>query len=128
MKTGFIPTNREQQFLFPPSIQDWLPEDHLARFIVDIISQLDLRPITEAYEGRGKKAYHPEILLALLFYGYATGVFSSRKIEQATYDSVAFQPTLTRITTQSPLSVRDFSINCLHCLSKSCCLLEKWEC
>lgn len=91
MKTGFIPTSREQQFLFPPSIQDWLPEDHLARFVVDIIAQLDLRPITEVYEGRGKKAYHPEILLALLFYGYATGVFSSRKIEQATYDSVAFR-------------------------------------
>jgi transposase len=91
MKSGFIPTSREQQYLFPPSIQDWLPEGHLARFIIDIIAQLDLRPLSEAYEGKGKKAYHPEILLALLFYGYATGVFSSRKIEQATYDSVAFR-------------------------------------
>jgi transposase len=87
----FIPTNRDQQHLFPPAIQDWLPERHLARFIVDIVSQLNLRPLTQAYAGKGFKAYHPEILLSLLFYGYATGVFSSRKIEKATYDSVAFR-------------------------------------
>ena len=86
----FIPTNRDQQYLFPPSIQDWLPEEHLARYIVDIVSQLNLRPLSEAYSGKGFKAYHPEIMLSLLFYGYATGIFSSRKIEQATYDSVAF--------------------------------------
>jgi transposase len=91
MKPKFIATSRDQQLLFPPSIQDWLPEKHLARFIVDIVSQLDLRPLAEAYAGKGHKAYHPEILLSLLFYGYATGVFSSRKIEQATYDSVAFR-------------------------------------
>jgi transposase len=87
----FFPTNRDQQHLFPPSIQDWLPERHLARFIVDIVSQLNLRPLAQAYAGKGLKAYHPEILLSLLFYGYATGVFSSRKIEKATYDSVAFR-------------------------------------
>jgi len=87
----FIPTNREQQYLFPPSIQDWLPEVHLARFVVEIVSQLNLRPLAETYAGKGFKAYHPTILLSLLFYGYATGVFSSRKIEQATYDSVAFR-------------------------------------
>jgi transposase len=87
----FIPTNREQQYLFPPSIQDWLPEEHLARFVVEIVSQLNLRPLAETYAGKGCKAYHPEILLSLLFYGYATGVFSSRKIEKATYDSVAFR-------------------------------------
>jgi len=87
----FIPTSRDQQLLFPPAIQDWLPERHLARFIVDIVSQLDLRPLAETYAGKGYKAYHPEILISLLFYGYATGVFSSRKIEKATYDSVAFR-------------------------------------
>ena len=87
----FIPTNRDQQLLFPPAIQDWLPEKHLARFIVDIVSQLNLRPLAETYAGKGFKAYHPEILISLLFYGYATGVFSSRKIEKATYDSVAFR-------------------------------------
>jgi transposase len=91
MEPKFITASREQQLLFPPSIQDWLPEKHLARFIVDIVSQLDLRPLAEAYAGKGLKAYHPEILLSLLFYGYATGVFSSRKIEKETYDSVAFR-------------------------------------
>lgn len=87
----FIPTNRDQQYLFPPSIRDWLPEEHLARFVVDIVSELNLQPLADAYAGKGHKAYHPEILLSLLFYGYATGVFSSRKIEKATYDSVAFR-------------------------------------
>ena len=87
----FIPTNWDQQYFFPPSIQDWLPEEHLARFVVDIVSQLDLRPLAETYAGKGFKEYHPEILLSLLFYGYATGIFSSRKIEKATYDSVAFR-------------------------------------
>ena len=91
MINKFIPTNRDQQYLFPPSIQDWLPEEHLARFIVDIVSELDLRALSDAYEGKGLKAYHPEIMLSLLFYGYATGIFSSRKIEKATYDSVAFR-------------------------------------
>lgn len=91
MNHKFIPTNRDQLYLFPPAIQDWLPEKHLARFVVDIVSQLNLRPLAETYSGKGFKAYHPEILLSLLFYGYATGVFSSRKIEKATYDSVAFR-------------------------------------
>ena len=78
MTQKFIPINREQLLLFPPSIQDWVPEDHLARFVVEIVSQLNLQPLAETYEGKGLKAYHPEILLSLLFYGYATGVFSSR--------------------------------------------------
>ena len=91
MSTNFIPTDRNTLYLLPPSVQDWLPEDHLARFVVDIVSQLDLRSITDQYSGRGSKAYHPRMLLSLLFYGYATGIFSSRKLEQATYDSVAFR-------------------------------------
>jgi transposase len=91
MSSNFKSANRHQPYLFPPSLQDWLPEDHLARFVVDIVAQLNLRPLSEAYAGKGSKAYHPDVLLSLLFYGYATGVFSSRKIEQATYDSVAFR-------------------------------------
>lgn len=91
MNSNFIFTDRTQQYLMPPSIQDWLPENHLARFIVDIVSQLDLHPLSESYAGKGMKAHHPQILLSLLFYGYATGIFSSRKIERATYDSVAFR-------------------------------------
>jgi transposase len=68
-----------------------VPENHLARFVVDIVSRLDLSPIKNAYAGRGSDAYSPSIMVALLFYAYATGVFSSRKIERASYDSVAFR-------------------------------------
>ena len=92
MADDFRPLDRETPILLPASIQEWLPEQHLARFVVDIVDQLDLSEITSRYGGRGgKRAYHPAMLVALLFYGYATGVFSSRKLEQATYDSVAFR-------------------------------------
>ncbi len=87
----FIPVNRHQQYLLPPSVDEWLPDNHLARFIAEIIDQLDLSRLTSHYRGRGSAAHHPSVLLALLVYGYATGVFSSRKIERATYDSVAFR-------------------------------------
>ena len=92
MAEEFRPLNRETPMLLPPSIQEWLPEQHLARFVVDLVEQLDLGEITSRYGGSGgKRAYHPAMLVALLFYGYATGVFSSRKLEQATHDSVAFR-------------------------------------
>jgi transposase len=71
-------------------VSEVLPEDHLARFVVDIISQLDLEPIYRHYGSVGGKAIAPEVLLGLLVYGYATGVFSSRKIERSTYEHVAF--------------------------------------
>lgn len=70
---------------------DCLPPDHLARFVVDTIAHLDLSAIYARYGSRGGQPYAPEILLALLFYGYATGVFSSRKIERATYETVPFR-------------------------------------
>jgi len=91
MSSQFRPINRDTLYLLPPSIQDWLPDDHLARFIVEIVDQLDLRKLEQCYEGGGKAAYPPAILVGLLFYGYATGVFSSRKLEQGTHDSVAFR-------------------------------------
>jgi transposase len=91
MNNTFRQVDRDTLFLLPPSMNDWLPEGHLARFVVEIVGQLDLTAIKSAYAGRGSRAHHPEMLLALLFYGYATGVFSSRKLEQATYDSVAFR-------------------------------------
>lgn len=87
----FILADRDTDYLLPPSLSDWLPEDHLARFIAEVVSQLDLTEITKQYRGSGSKAHHPETLLSLLIYGYATGVFSSRKIERASYDSIAFR-------------------------------------
>lgn len=91
MPVNFVEVDRETLYLLPPSLQDWLPEGHLARFVVEIVEQLDLRSLKEAYAGRGSQPYNPEMLLGLLFYGYATGVFSSRKLECSTYDSVAFR-------------------------------------
>lgn len=88
---NFINTDRDTDYLFPPSMQDWLPEDHLARFVVEVVDQLDLSELTRQYAGRGSHAHHPAVLLSLLIYGYATGVFSSRKIERATHDSIAFR-------------------------------------
>jgi transposase/IS5 family transposase len=89
--SSFIPVDRQTDFLFPPSVQDWLPENHLARFIVEVIDRLDLTELTRQYTGRGSAAHHPAVLLGLLIYGYSTGIPSSRKIERATYDSVAFR-------------------------------------
>jgi transposase len=91
MRVTFVDVDRETLYLLPPSIQDWLPEKHLARFVVEIVEQLDLQPLKTSYCGRGSRPYNPEMLVALLFYGYATGVFSSRKLERSTYDSVAFR-------------------------------------
>lgn len=85
----FVAVDRETQYLFPPSVQEWLPEDHLARFIVDVVEQLDLSALEQSYAGRGSDAHHPAMLAALLLYGYATGIFSSRALERASYDSLA---------------------------------------
>src|ERR1700687_3085176 len=73
------------------ALREALPLNHLARFVVDVITQLDLRPIYARYAPVGGTAIAPEILLGLLFYGYATGVFSSRKIERATYEAIPFR-------------------------------------
>jgi transposase len=87
----FVPVDRDTAYLLPPSVDEWLPSDHLARFVVEVIDRLDLSDLTRQYAGRGSAAHHPAVLLGLLVYGYANGVHSSRKIERATYDSVAFR-------------------------------------
>jgi transposase len=89
--SSFIPADRKTDNLLPPSVDDWLTQDHLAHFVVEVIDGLDLSNLTRQYAGRGSKANHPATLLAILVYGYATGVFSSRKLEMATFDSVAFR-------------------------------------
>ena len=89
--SNFRPVDRDTGFLMPPSVDEWLPERHLARFVVEVIEGLDLRAMTGDYRGSGEASYHPSVVLGLLVYGYATGVFSSRKLERATYDSVAFR-------------------------------------
>jgi len=85
--------NMDQALLLPPSLHDWLPEGHLARFIADVIDELDLGVVYRSYEGdgRGLAAYPPSMMLRLLLYGYCRGVVSSRKMEQATHEDVAFR-------------------------------------
>ena len=87
----FVPIDRDTAYLLPPSVEEWLPDDHLARFVVEVIDELDLGELVSQYAGRGSDAHHPAVLLGLLIYGYSSGVFSSHKIERATYDSVAFR-------------------------------------
>lgn len=85
---NFRLVDRDTTYLLPPSVDEWLPEGHLARFVVEITDQLDISAIERQYTGSGSDAYHPRMLLALLFYSYATGTFSSRKIETASFESV----------------------------------------
>jgi transposase len=89
--TRFVNADRRTSYLLPPSVEEWLPDGHLARFIVEVVEGLELSALVKAYGGRGSEAHHPSVLLGLLVYGYATGTFSSRKIERATFDSVAFR-------------------------------------
>jgi transposase len=89
--SNFRPIYRDMDFLMPPSVDEWLPQRHLARFVVEVIEGLDLRAMTGSYRGSGEASYHPRLLLGLIIYGYATGVFSSRDLERATHDSVAFR-------------------------------------
>ncbi len=94
MGKSFLPDAVNQSLLFPPSLHDWLPEGHLARFLVDVVGALELSAIYASYEekdGRGMSAYAPAMMVRVLLYGYATGVYSSRKIEARTYEDVAFR-------------------------------------
>jgi len=91
MKRSIKGADREQGMLRPYDLDDWLPENHLARFVVKIVDKLDFKRIYNDYKWVGSIAYDPWMLLSLLFYGYSTGIFSSQKIENTTYDSVAFR-------------------------------------
>jgi transposase len=90
----FLSDDLDQSLLMPPSLHDWLPENHLARFVADLMETLELSAFYRSYEekdGRGKAAYHPVLMVRLLIYGYCTGVVSSRQIEKRTYEDVAFR-------------------------------------
>ncbi len=93
MEPYFRPYTPDQQFLLPPSLRDWLPEDHLSYFISDTVDALDLSAFLAHYrrDGSGNVAYHPALMCKLLLYGYATGVFSSRKMAQACVTDIAFR-------------------------------------
>jgi transposase len=93
MAKTYRPYVPEQDLLLPPSLREWLPEDHLAFFVSDLIDQLDLSAITIVYEDeeRGYPPYHPVMLTKVLVYAYCVGVFSSRKIQRRLLEDVAFR-------------------------------------
>lgn len=94
MRKSYRPWTPLQPYLLPPSPTEWLPEGHLAYFILEVVEELDLSAIEDmiaAKDPRGERPYAPRMLLALLLYGYCVGVFSSRKMAQATYEDVAFR-------------------------------------
>lgn len=93
MAKTYRPYVPEQDLLLPPSLRDWLPEDHLAYFVSDLVDQLDLSSITAVYEDeeRGYPPYHPVMLTKVLVYAYCVGVFSSRKIQRRLVEDVAFR-------------------------------------
>src|SRR5271157_5779364 len=94
MGKQFRSCDLNQAYLLPPSLQDWLPEGHLARFVAEVVEALDLSAIYAKYEegdGRGQAAYDPRMMVRVLIYGYCRGVASSRRMERATYEDVAFR-------------------------------------
>ena len=94
MTKVFRPYSLDQRLLLPPDLREWLPEGHLALFVSDVVDELDLSSIVRPYEGgdgRGQPPYHPAMMVKLLLYAYCIGKPSSRKIERATYDEVAFR-------------------------------------
>src|SRR4051794_23654232 len=84
MAPNFIGCDREQEFLLPPSLREWLPEDHLAWFVIDAVAAMDLAAFVAAYrvDGSGRPAHDPAMMVALLLYAYAIGERSSRRIER----------------------------------------------
>ena len=93
MAKTYRPYLPEQDLLLPPSLRDWLPENHLAYFVSDLIDQLDLSAIEGYYEQeeRGYPPYHPRMMTKFLVYGYCVGVFSSRKLEKHLQEDVGFR-------------------------------------
>src|SRR5256886_17376098 len=93
MAKTYRPYVPEQDLLLPPSLREWLPEDHLAYFVSDLIDHLDLSAMTDVYEDeeRGYPPYHPVMLTKVLVYGYCVGVFSSRGIQRRLLEDIAFR-------------------------------------
>lgn len=93
MPTSFLPYEPNQEFLLPPSLSEWLPENHLVYFVSEVIDRLDLQMFYARYDGDGRRnqPFDPALLVKVLVYGYATGVFSSRKMARKLYEDVAFR-------------------------------------
>ena len=118
MSKAYLPYDPYQQLLLPQALQEWLPEDHLAYFISDVVEQMDLSEITARYEGesRGGPPYHPRMMVKVLLYGYCVGVSSSRRIAQRLVEDVAFR-VLAANNTPDFRTISDFRKDNLEALS-----------
>ena len=118
MSKTYLPYDPDQQLLLPQALQEWLPEDHLAYFISDIVDQLDLSEITARYEGerRGGPPYNPRMMVKVLLYGYCIGVASSRRIAQRLHEDIAFR-VLAANNTPDFRTISDFRKDHLAALS-----------
>ena len=86
--SNFVDSDREQAFLLPPDLRDWIPEDDLAHFVIEAVERVDLGVFKVNHRGTGSAQYHPRMMLALVIYCYANGIFSSRRIERATHRDI----------------------------------------
>ena len=118
MRKTYLPYDPDQQLLLPAALQEWLPDDHLAYFISDVVDQLDLSSITARYEGerRGGPPYHPRMMVKVLLYGYCIGVASSRRIAQRLHEDIAFR-VLAANNTPDFRTISDFRRDHLAALS-----------
>jgi transposase len=111
MAFNFLPCARDQAFLLPPDLREWLPADHLAWFVLDVVDRLDLGPFLSSYraDGHGRAAYDPRMLLGVLLYAYCTGIRSSRQIERRCHEDIAFR-VLAANTTPDHVTVARFRV------------------
>ena len=118
MSKTYLPYDPDQQLLLPAALQEWLPDDHLAYFISDVVDQLDLSSITARYEGerRGGPPYHPRMMVKVLLYGYCIGVASSRRIAQRLHEDIGFR-VLAANNTPDFRTISDFRKDHLAALS-----------
>ena len=118
MSKTYLPYDPDQQLLLPAALQEWLPPDHLAYFISDVVDQLDLSAITVRYEEerRGGPPYHPRMMVKVLLYGYCTGVASSRRIAQRLHEDIGFR-VLAANNTPDFRTISDFRKDHLEALA-----------
>ena len=119
MSKTYLPYDPDQQLLLPAAFQEWLPPDHLAYFISDVVDQLDLSTITARYEEerRGGPPYHPRMMVKVLLYGYCTGMASSRRIAQRLHEDIAFR-VLAANNTPDFRTISDFRKDHLEALGE----------
>jgi transposase len=93
MAYNFLPAERDQLYVMPPSVRDWLPKDHLALFLLDVVAELDLSVFYARYrsDGLGRAAYEPSVMVSVLLYAYCVGERSSRRIERRCSEDIAFR-------------------------------------